>query len=102
MNRLLCIRDWGHFDGLDHLPVDRHRLGLDEAWLFRTLATLPSRTRRSCSESGLALAQTQAGIQPRHRHPEEGGPIRCRELPRPCGLFGRVTVDVWRGMPMAR
>src|SRR5437763_5883548 len=74
----------GVFDALDRLPVLRQRAGIDDALLFRTLATLPFLTEQGLDPAarllfqepaillqlGWAPAQIQAGTNRRHRHPD--------------------------------
>lgn len=111
LDELLALHtELGIFDALDHLPVDRQRTGLDDALLFRTLATLPFLSDGGLDPSarllfqdpaillqlGWAPAQIQAGTNQRHRHPEGR---RADSLPcHPDTLrdaFRRVTEDAW-------
>src|SRR4051812_1656787 len=85
LDELIALHiELGVFDALDHLPVKRQRVGIDDALLFRTLATLPFLPEPGLDPSarllfqepaillqlGWAPAQIQAGDNHRHRHPE--------------------------------
>lgn len=106
----------GVFEALDHLPVDRQRGGIDDALLFRTLATLPfvpepgldPSARLLFQEPAILLqlgwtpAQIQSGDNHRHRHPEGR---RVESLPcHPDTLrdaFRRVEASAWQRVQRA-
>ena len=104
LDELIALHmELGVFAALDGLPANRQRAGIDDALLFRTLATLPFlpesgldpaarlffRSPRSCCNWG--------GRPPRSRRatisgigiPKEGGSNRCRAIRTPCAMrFG--------------
>ena len=100
----------GVFQALDQLPVLRQRQGLDDALLFRTLATLPfleppgldPAARLLFQEPAILLqlgwapAQIQHGDNHRHRHPDGR---QVESLPcHPDTLrdaFRRVEASAW-------
>src|SRR3954469_18737256 len=112
LDELIALHiELGVFDALDHLPVKRQRVGIDDALLFRTLATLPFLPEPGLDPSarllfqepaillqlGWAPAQIRAGDNHRHRHPEgrQAGSLPCH----PDTLrdaFRRVEADAWR------
>src|SRR3954465_13782357 len=111
LDELIALHDeLGVFDALDQLPVARQREGIDDALLFRTLAALPFLPEPGLDPSarllfqepavllrlGWAPAQTQAGANGRHRHPEGR---RVESLPcHPDTLrdaFRRVEAAAW-------
>jgi hypothetical protein len=117
LDELIALHiELGVFDALDHLPVDRQRAGIDDALLFRTLATLPflpepglDPSARSLFQEpaillqlGWAPAQIQAGDNRRHRHAEGR---RVDSLPcHPDTLrdaFRRVEAAAWMRVQQA-
>lgn len=111
LDELIALHiELGVFAALDGLPVDRQRAGIDDALLFRTLATLPFLPEPGLDPSARLLfqepaillqlgwtpAQIQAGDNQRHRHPEGR---RVESLPcHPDTLrdaFRRVTASAW-------
>jgi hypothetical protein len=106
----------GVFEALDHVLVDRQRSGIDDALLFRTLATLPFLPEPGLDPSARLLfqepaillqlgwtpAQIQTGDNRRHRHPEGR---RVASLPcHPDTLrdaFRRVEASAWQAVQRA-
>src|SRR5215210_4462773 len=106
----------GVFEALDALVTHRQREGLDDALLFRTLATLPflreagldPAARLLFQEPAILLrlgwtpAQIQAGDNQRHRHPEGR-----QEDSLPChpdtlrDAFRRVEASAWQKVQQA-
>jgi hypothetical protein len=117
LDELLALHDeLGVFDALDSLVTHRQREGLDDALLFRTLATLPflreaaldPAARLLFQEPAILLrlgwtpAQIQAGDNQRHRHPEGR-----QEDSLPChpdtlrDAFRRVEAAAWQKVQQA-
>lgn len=106
----------GLFDALEALQTCRQREGLDDALLFRTLATLPFLREAGLDPAARLLfldpaillrlgwtpAQIQAGENRRHRHPEGR-----REDSLPChpdtlrDAFRRVEAAAWLKLQQA-
>lgn len=111
LDELIALHiELGVFAALEGLPVARQRAGIDDALLFRTLATLPFLPEPGLDPSarllfqepaillqlGWAPAQIQAGDNQRHRHPDGR---RVESLPcHPDTLrdaFRRVETAAW-------
>jgi hypothetical protein len=112
LDELLALHiELGAFDALDTLTTRRQRAGLDDALLFRTLATLPFVREAGLDPAarllfqdpaillrlGWTAAQIQAGDNHRHRHPdgrqEESLPCHPDALR---DAFRRVEAAAWR------
>ena len=111
LDELIALHmELGVFAALDGLPANRQRAGIDDALLFRTLATLPFLPESGLDPAarllfqepaillqlGWTAAQIQAGDNQRHRHPEGR---RIESLPcHPDTLrdaFRRVEEAAW-------
>ena len=100
----------GLFEAIDSLTTSRRRAGIDDALLFRTLATLPFLSTAALDPSARMLfqepaillrlgwtpTQIQSGDNNRHRHPDAR---QAESLPcHPDTLrdaFRRVEVNAW-------
>jgi hypothetical protein len=117
LDELIALHiELGVVEALDTLTTNRQRQGLDDALLFRTLATLPFVREAGLDPAARLLfqdpaillrlgwtpAQIQAGDNGRHRHPEGR-----REESLPChpdalrDAFRRVEAAAWRRVQQA-